>query len=287
MRQSEERSDKLARPYLIITLFAIRFAHHRGRIAYLPDIYLSRFLTDKLLIPTLSSLVLLIFLALDPIRCYSSGLGREYCIRTLTAQGGLGMIFLIGMTFEVCNSIFPTQLLKKNEITLRKIGEGGRAGVKRQHIYITYQKYSARRYAPPTNRLPLVATLVALIAALGGFSPLLFLKACCLSFSVLCIFFLFSQYNTRAQMSEAEFLFMVVTGGTGGVVLIMVGMCEWFHRLGHQKNTTDDFFPSGRRMGTATPTMAHLSSSSTSCSAPLASLHPSETSSSPSCNASL
>lgn len=62
----------------------------RSRIASLPDKRLSRFITDKLLVPSFSTLALLIFFFVDPIRCWTEHPDeRETCKRTYIGQHGL------------------------------------------------------------------------------------------------------------------------------------------------------------------------------------------------------
>jgi len=46
--------------------------------------------------------------------------------------------------------------------------------------------------------------------------------------AVCCTFFLFAQYNSRKELSEGEFEFLIVVGGLGSGSLIVVGIWKWF-----------------------------------------------------------
>ena len=61
-----------------------------SKVANLSDKKLSRFLTDSLLVPAISTISVFFFFALDPIRCWAEHKGeeKEYCERTLDGQAG-------------------------------------------------------------------------------------------------------------------------------------------------------------------------------------------------------
>jgi len=97
----------------------------RARAAKLPDKLLSRFLTDSLLMQSLITIGVMIFFAIDPIRCWAEFPDeKSVCKRTLYSQAGLGCIILAYYCFAVVNSAFPKTIISNHTISLRKIAIG-------------------------------------------------------------------------------------------------------------------------------------------------------------------
>ena len=98
----------------------------RRRVARLPDKRLSRFLTDSLLTPAISGTCVLLFFALDPIRCWLENADDiMVCRRTLFGQAGLSCILI---TYEIgyilLRAIFPAKVRDRFTIPFFKLATG-------------------------------------------------------------------------------------------------------------------------------------------------------------------
>jgi len=157
----------------------------RARVARLPAKRLSRFLTDHLVVPALTFLGVVIFFALDPIRCWlESPEDLSLCDRTLVSQAGLVTILLTHFVLSNLSAVFPKRITDKHIISLRQFATGDltiREGVK--------------------------ITVIA--------------------FAVCCGFYLFAQYNARANLQDGETAFLIVVGGLGTFLLFVTGLWEW------------------------------------------------------------
>lgn len=110
---------------LHFALAACNYLHSFRRVAFLSDKHVSKFLTDSIIVPAISTTGIMLFFALDPIRCWAENPDeRAVCTRTLLGQAGLGAIVLFNLGFSGIKSIFPNRIIVKHTVSVRQVATG-------------------------------------------------------------------------------------------------------------------------------------------------------------------
>jgi len=97
----------------------------RVRVARLPAKRLSRFFTDHLIVPSLMFVGIIIFFALDPIRCWTENSDDlKVCDRTVIGQAGLVCIILTHFAMSNLSAVFPKRITDQHIVSLRQFATG-------------------------------------------------------------------------------------------------------------------------------------------------------------------